>query len=453
METRPRNFAIRVDGISNSMLKNYGKIVGIMDHIDKKKNSTPCDIEYKKEELTREHYQDENIDPIADDLINIALATFCVDCRVQRTINKSHLFSRNINITIPVNNVELWENARPLLERTVSFVTYDVFRYRFIKKRKKSFTYEPKDSSFDSVALFSGGLDSFVGSQFLASKGYNPIFLSINHSRIDKILEGLHKAIPEKYQRTVIHVRKHFESSEFTQFSRSFLYLTFAVAIAKAYKNVEKIFIPENGIIAFQIGLKEGMYGTRTAHPRYIKYFTTLINNLFPSKNINTENPFIYKTKGEIVSLLKDKREFIKDTVSCAHGGWFKDSLQCGMCIPCIVRRISLVTNKIYDDRAISKNGIDAFRIDLDNLDIENNIDPENIKQGTKMFYRNGVVNILELLRLARNIRNLSENELIIKYPEMIDPKILVMYKKFGREVMETAKYFSKENSSLNKLI
>lgn len=371
---------------------------------------------------------------------------------VQRSVNRSRFFSRNISITVPVNDKDKWERIKSLLEQTISFMTYDTFKYKFIKKAHEEFVGIPGKSSSDSVALFSGGLDSFAGSHFLISKGFNPIFLSVNHSGIGKVVSKLQKSLPERYSKIILGVEKNVNAVEYTQFSRSFLYLAFAIAIARAYSNINKIFIPENGIIAFQVGLKEGRYGTRTAHPKYLNYFSSLIKKLFPSWDVEIENPFKYKTKGEVVSLLEDKKDFIKETISCAHiGRWFKDSPQCGMCIPCIIRRISLVSNGVYVDKKISDKGVEAFEIDFDNLAIENNV--KRVSRESKMFYRDAAVNILEIFNLVENIKNSSDDMLVIKYPEMAISDVLDMYKRFSLEVMKTVTYFKDKNLSLAKLL
>ena len=452
MKVKPKEFAVKVEGVPLSKLKKYDNIIEIRAYGKvKTKNNVKNIIKYEKA-IIEKQYSNGKIDPIVEDLINIALATFCVDSMVQRSVSKSRFFSRDIRITIPVSDKEKWNKVKPLLERTISFMTYDIFKYNFIKRKSNYFTNKPKKSSFDSVSLFSGGLDSFAGSHFLLSEGYNPIFLSVNHSGIGKIVSKLYESLPEKSQKILLGVKKKIDGVEYTQFSRSFLYLTLAISIAKAYNNINKVFIPENGVIAFQIGLKEGRYGTRTAHPRYLNYFSSLIKNLFPSWSITIENPFKYKTKGEIVSLIKDKKNFIKETVSCAHiGRWFKDSPQCGMCIPCIIRRISLISNGIYVDKKISVKGVEAFEIDFNNPSIERNI--KNVSRESKMFYRDAIVNILELLNLTNNIKNSSDDQLIIKYPEMVLPDILNMYKRFSSEVIKTVNYFKNRNPSLNKLL
>jgi len=449
MKVKPKKFAVKVEGVPLSRLKKYGNIIEVRAYGKvKTKNNVNNIIKYEKH-ITEKQYSNGKIDPIVEDLINIALATFCVDSMVQRSVSKSRFFSRDIRITIPVSDKERWNKVKPLLERTISFMTYDIFKYNFIKRKGNDLTNKPKKSSFDSIALFSGGLDSFAGSHFLLSKGYNPIFLSVNHSGIGKVVSKLYKSLPEKSQKILLSVEKKIDSVEYTQFSRSFLYLTLAISIARAYNNINKVFIPENGIIAFQIGLKEGRYGTRTAHPRYLNYFSSLIKNLFPSWTMTIENPFIYKTKGEVVSLLKNNERLIGKTISCGHSARFGHS-HCGMCIPCIIRRISLVVNGIYNDR-ISKYGKNAFLINFDNVKIEENISrPNNLN---KSYYRDAVVNILQLLQLVKNIKKSSDDELIIKYPEMINPEIMNMYKRFASEVIRTLNYFKKINQSLNKFI
>jgi len=445
MRTKPKEFTIKVEGIPASRLKKCDTIIEIINYSKiKKETNIKNKIKYQKKEIEK-HYSNKIIDPFVEDLMNIALATFSVDSIVPRTVNKSNFVSRNIRITIPVNDKEKWNKVKPILEQTISFMTYDTFKYKFIKRKCNKYNYKTNKASFDSIALFSGGLDSFAGSSFLISKNYKPLFLSINHGGIERVVKELHKSIPKIYEKIILGVnKKGIQTKEYTQFSRSFLYLTNAVALARAY-NINKVFIPENGIIAFQIGFKEGRYGTRTTHPKYIRLFSLLINSLFPKWNLEIINPFLYKTKTEVVSLLKNKKELLRETISCGHSSRFEHS-HCGMCFPCIIRRISLVLNGVYKDR-ISKYGKETFMIDLKDPRINKNLNyPTKLNKG---YYRDGVVNILELINLTKDIKNLSDDKLIVKYPEMSVPKILELYKKFGSEIIKTIDYFKDKNKSL----
>ena len=97
------------------------------------------------------------------------------------------------------------------------------------------------------------------------------------------------------------------------------------------------------------------------------------------------------------------------------------------------------VSNKIHNDKSVSKKGVEAFEINFDNLDINENI--MDVKIESKMFYRDAVINLLGLLNLSNNIENSLDNQLMIKYPEMTDEKIA-----------EYEQFFNDSNNKLEEI-
>jgi hypothetical protein len=109
----------------------------------------------------------------------------------------------------------------------------------------------------------------------------------------------------------------------------------------------------------------------------------------------------------------------------------YKDSNHCGYCIPCLVRRASLVAAGLesYDDRY----NRDAFWPQQQNKGLDRNV--------------------TDLIYFCRSIASLSFNELVYKYPEFITieahrsyppedkvTKIIKVYKKFANEVLALTK-------------
>jgi len=326
-------------------------------------------------------------------------------------------------------------------------MTYDLFKFKFIKRSTKNIEVSSRKSEFDSISLFSGGLDSFGGSYFLLRNGYNPLFVSVNHSKIGKVLSKLYEVLPEGSSREIT-VKHAFKAAEYTQFSRSFLYLSFASAVAIAHE-INKIFIPENGIIARQIGLKAGRYGTRTAHPMYLEYFNDLINSLFPEYKIKVENPFSYKTKTEIVKEIEDK-ERIKDTISCGHTldltfiGKTKIK-HCGMCIPCLIRTIALVASDLPNVDEMLNVYFNPF-LDIDFSNPRKVVAKNRIM---KRRYRDALANVLDMLRLAYELKQMSYEDIVLLYPEFLDVNVYRLYKKFAQNLLRTVDYFSERNPTL----
>lgn len=460
-----KTFGVRVDGIYPKRVEKYGPVINIDAHgKSKRKKEGNLKIRYEKDLIEKE-YSNGKIPPLVEDLINIALATFCADKIVSRDIAvgskrvENRYFTRKMNLVVPVSNKEIWQAVQHKLEKTISFMTYDLFRFRFIKREAEEMGLSPKESGHDSVALFSGGLDSLAGSYFLSVEGYRPIFVSINHTNIGPVLSKLYDVLPKESIREISVKHRDIGSQEYTQFSRSFVYLTFASAIAMAHKNINKIFIPENGIIARQIGLKEGRHGTRTAHPRFLMYFNDLVNSIFPGHKISVENPFSYKTKTEIVKEIINTKK-IRSTISCGHVfdlTFIKKGEEkaekpkhCGMCVPCIIRTISLIASDLPD----AEEMLNVYFNPFSEIDFSN---PEKISNENerimKRRYRDGLVNILDILRLAFEIKNQPYKEIVTIYPGFLDARVYELYKKFSDNVLKTVEYYEKKNPTLKIVV
>ena len=116
--------------------------------------------------------------------------------------------------------------------------------------------------------------------------------------------------------------------------------------------------IPENGLISINVPLnilRSGALSTRTTHPFYMAKFQKLLDGL--NLKIKLENPYRFKTKGEMASDCLDKNflaKNFKNTISCSSPGkgrYLGDTYRhCGHCVPCIIRKASLAAAFPEDD-------------------------------------------------------------------------------------------------------
>jgi hypothetical protein len=203
----------------------------------------------------------------------------------------------------------------------------------------------------DCVSLFSGGLDSALGVLSFVAQGAHPLLISHAY-RGDNGRQRLvrAKAFPE-LSRFAAHLRPFWPGSgghDTTMRSRSFDFLALAAvgATAAAAKDSGarmRLYVPENGFIAINAPLtrrRVGSLSTRTTHPHYLHLMQELFNGLGIAADI--ENPYGFNTKGEMVRTWKDSVAFTAmagDTVSC--GKWKRRHVQCGRCVPCLIRRAS----------------------------------------------------------------------------------------------------------------
>lgn len=137
---------------------------------------------------------------------------------------------------------------------------------------------------------------------------------------------------------------------DITMRTRSLNFLAFAAvgadAVMKANnKNNISIYVPENGFISLNAPLTNrriGSLSTRTTHPYFIEMIQSIFDNV--GFKMKFTNPYQFKTKGQMVSECKDKNilaDIVDSTVSCSH--WKRKHQQCGYCVPCMIRRASLL--------------------------------------------------------------------------------------------------------------
>ena len=210
----------------------------------------------------------------------------------------------------------------------------------------------------DSVALFSGGLDSGIGAIDLIDKGHKPLLVSHSYKG-DKIRQDqIANMLNGRYSRFYVNAdpHSHLEQTDITMRTRSINFLAFAVLACDALESINQIelvdlFVPENGFISLNAPLtprRIGSLSTRTTHPYYISSLQNIFNSV--GINVQIKNPYQFTTKGEMVSGCADYnllKRLVDSTVSCSH--WKRSNQQCGGCVPCLIRRASLAKGGIKE--------------------------------------------------------------------------------------------------------
>lgn len=245
------------------------------------------------------------------------------------------------------------------------FLTGDIWRLYFRERDTKYATLLKKPAGlslppFDSVCLFSGGLDSFVGAVDLLAAKAKPIFVShywdISTSSQKLCAQRLGAAYGAMEPR---HVRAHVgfpdnlvagSELEKTTRGRSFLFLSLAALAAAGLRDDPPVYVPENGLISLNVPLdplRVGAWSTRTTHPFYLARWQELLDGLGISARI--VNPYRFKTKGEMLSGAADTAFVQKNltaTISCSSitkARWKGlPPGHCGHCTPCLIRRAAI---------------------------------------------------------------------------------------------------------------
>lgn len=326
------------------------------------------------------------------DLVMFATALTAADTRIARALHAQDGWSREIDLYLPVADVVLWSSQAELIQTMLRFLTGD--RWRVFFRGRPAELHEmvvPTDEFrlFEptAICLFSGGLDSFIGAINLLRLGERPIFVSHwwdpNASKHQRAcLDALSRRYPHEELRQV-RARVGFDhetladsSVEDTLRGRSFLFFALAAAAASAVGRATTIVVPENGLISLNVPLdplRVGALSTRTTHPFYMARFNELLAGLRISARL--DNPYRHRTKGEMVEECADK-EFLRTTaklsMSCSAEGKHRHDRDpsrrkiqhCGHCVPCLIRRASLLKGLAADDTSYWLESLDGQDVD-----------------------------------------------------------------------------------------
>lgn len=343
-------------------------------------------------------YSDEGID-----LLYLSLFVFGVDRTILREETPDS-WSRVIELFIPVLAYDKWIQEKDKTEKMLNFLSGDEWILHFRPREKNCIEDKAFDKygklkedrkNYDTLCMFSGGLDSGIGAIDLLESGERSSVLFISHYGGGKGTKEYQDALKDNlveeygidqgqfYQNytAVIH------GVEDTTRTRSFMFFSHAIAYATAMADKVTLIIPENGLISLNIPLTHtrlGTSSTRTTHPFYMKMFWEIIKDV--GINITVVNPYQFKTKGEMVLECKN-REFlqrnIKNTMSCSHPdvGWHKGESKtrhCGYCLPCTIRKAaikkgeledtSVYYDKSYNSGPTAQHSLNAYRVALANF-------------------------------------------------------------------------------------
>lgn len=323
------------------------------------------ELNYGLNHVKKELYK-EGIYPteIGFDIISLATMVYLADTRIKRAVHGQDSWSREIELEIPVSDMELWETQICTVERMLKFLTGDFWKIDFSRRTwqfcKPNETGE-KSNKYDEVSLFSGGMDSLISTINLMEDKKNTLLIS--HAG-DALTKNAQKNIVNEFDTlypNVLHTwlnlwmvfpRDYIPEggNDNNTRSRSFLFIGYALFAMTGMENNNELLVPENGLIALNVPLDEtrvGSFSTRTTHPFYLSLWNGLLDGL--GVNLSVKNPYWNKTKGEMAEECRNKEilyETMKLSFSCSSPGkarWKHLSQQhCGYCVPCIIRRAAM---------------------------------------------------------------------------------------------------------------
>ena len=298
------------------------------------------------------------------DFLSIALAVTAADTFVRRT-DAEDGWTRQFSLQLPLHEPDRWQPFKMELERTLHFLSGDIWNFEFQEGgHPPPVPYLRRDRfnliclrGLDCVCLFSGGLDSAIGVIDLLEQGRTPLLVSHAYKGDKTHQDVIAGALKGRYSRFEINADPHLskekidanEKTDITMRTRSLNFLAFAAVGACAIQAVSQqervdLIVPENGFISLNAPLtprRIGTLSTRTTHPHFIES----IQKLFDAVDIpcRIHNPYQFKTKGQMAAGCRNRQllvDIVDSTVSCSH--WKRSNQQCGICVPCIIRRAAL---------------------------------------------------------------------------------------------------------------
>ncbi len=321
------------------------------------------------------------------DLLEIATYVYSADQAIKRGADDVDNFGdgwrRDLHFVVPVRNVEFWQSPKVLevLRSTLGFLTDDNYHFDFVRLEQDHPIQEYLEFNDaqqvyglpEQVVMFSGGLDSLAGAieEVLTQKRRVVLVTHKSTPKLNNRHRHMQSLLAAKAGDNVpihISVRVHKTKGlnlEYTQRSRSFLYTSIGATIAKML-GLKSLRFYENGVISLNLPVCAQVAGgraTRTTHPKVMTGFQEIIS-LVAGEPFAIENPFIWKTKADVVEVITKGgcADLIQHSMTCAHT-WemTNEHTHCGGCSQCIDRRFAIVTAKAEPHDPIKNYKIDVF--------------------------------------------------------------------------------------------
>jgi hypothetical protein len=289
------------------------------------------------------------------DFLSIALAVFATDRFVVRD-SAPDRWTRIITLDVEIADPEPWQSEIPAIASLLRFLTGDIWHIQLLPNGARPPKTRRRELRHDCASLFSGGLDSLVGALDLKVEGRLPLLVSQATPKEGEIQSRLASAIGLDGSRFVGKANERFSGPyEHSQRARSILFIAYGVLAAAALaasqgnRDVELV-IPENGLISLNPPLTRrrlGSLSTRTTHPFFLHSLQEVFKNVGIA--VRMVNPYHFVTKGEMLvnCAATDLKKLAPISYSCGKGK--RINMQCGRCLPCLIRRAAFHSSGIAD--------------------------------------------------------------------------------------------------------
>lgn len=327
------------------------------------------------------------VPPLFHDLLEIATYVYSADQAVRRGADDVDTFGngwrRDLHFVVPVRNPDFWNrrDVREALCSTLGFLSDDQYQFDFVRldqdhQFQEYLEFNDTQQMYgmpEQVVMFSGGLDSLAGAidEVVNQRRRVVLVTHKSTSKLNKRHRVLEEMLAAKSGDNVPHritVRVHKTKGlnhEYTQRSRSFLYVSIGATIARML-GLKSVRFYENGVISLNLPVCAQVVGgraTRTTHPRVMKGFQDIIT-LVAGAPFIVENPYIWKTKADVVKVITNAgcHDLIKHSMTCTHTWEMSNQhTHCGGCSQCIDRRFAVLAAKADQHDPVEHYKVDVF--------------------------------------------------------------------------------------------
>lgn len=285
------------------------------------------------------------------DIITIMGGLFYYEQKTKKT-------RKNVRLVIPVFHVHLWENNRDILEQLIDWLIEEPVYLQF-----QPIDVEVMFSSFclpnsHEVTLFLDDLESIVGVEKnncstppIASDYIRLINKGNEREKQEKLATFLRDNVSDSGELITLNSGIYKKITKKSSAVR--ICLLVSIAAAKTHFNEgSNIYVYQNSKINRNVTIDSNVL-LKSTHPKTFK----LLNDLYSGLNLNLtiHTPIVHKPFHTVINeLLKAYKLQIKNTVDCVRirrKGKTSITLPCGICLPCLQRKITLsaCNNEIYD--------------------------------------------------------------------------------------------------------
>ena len=317
--------------------------------------------------------------PSAFDFLTIAMAVTAADMFVDRR-QAADGWARELALEIPLAAPTQWQRVMPTLQAALNFLSGDIWSFTFTGRGPRPPAPQTRGhltrlEGHDCTSLFSGGLDSAIGVLDLLRSGRRPVLISHSYSGDAKrqgLIRGQLPVEVSQFSAMANPVSKLEGVNDVQMRTRSFNFLAYGTLVAATMAArgfvaaPVALHVPENGLIALNPPLTSrriGSLSTRTTHPHFLALIQNLLTDVGIPVTIETK-PYNLLTKGEMLRACGDQltlRVVAGRTVSC--GKWKRSRVQCGRCVPCLIRRSAFHAARMTDTTEYGSAGVDLERV------------------------------------------------------------------------------------------